>query len=383
VAAHLRLELMPRGSSGLGQQARELTRNAATPRDKTAALYEYVARQVRYGRPVQETYDRLSRPIDKLAQDLRGDCKDKSALLLGLLRGASIPAHIAVINSRMQGETPYLPSGRFDHAIVVAGTGDNRVWLDPAGGTYTFGQVPYNDQGVHALILDEDKPRYEEVPRALPEQHGAHYECQARLDDAGAYSFKADVRFRGDRAAQWRLALLDRSEDYRARVVRQAVAHRLIGAEVGPVTISGVEDLKSDLAYSYTMTLPRYARRIEKLLLFRVPWSEPAAFEGPIAAAKRLTPLRTPLVQSVTEEHEIELPAGYTGYGLPQTWEAKCSWGSYQCSLSCEGGKLHCTRRLDIHGGMIAADSFNEVKRFFAECARGDEADVVLVREQI
>jgi transglutaminase-like putative cysteine protease len=383
VAAHLRLELMPRGAVSLGEQAKSLTCNAATPHERALALYEYAARQVRYGRPVHETFDRLSRPIARVAEDLRGDCKDKSALLVGLLREAGVPASIAVLSTRSQGEAPYLPAGRFDHAIVTATIDDRRLWLDPAAGAYTFGEVPYGDQGVHALILDEEGPHYDLVPRAEPQQHGAHHVFKARLDEAGDYHFEARVEFRGDRAAQWRLALRDRSEDYRARQVRQAVGHRLPGVEVGAVRFTGIEDLGSNPGYEFSGTLRHRARRIERLLLLRIAWAEPVAYEGPLAAPERRAPLCAPLVQGLSEEHEIEVPPGFSGYGLPLESRESCPWGSYHCSIRFEEGKLHCTRRLEMHGGVTPVDRFAEVKRFYEICARCDEADVVLVQEHL
>jgi hypothetical protein len=318
-----------------------------------------------------------------VAEDLRGDCKDKSALLVGLLREVKIDAHIAVISTRAQGDAPYLPAARFDHALVVAGTDDGPLWLDPAPGTYTFGDVPYNDQGVYALILDKDEPRYVKVPHAGPQQHGAHYVSRARLDEAGDYHFDVRVVFRGDRAAQWRQVLLDRSEDFRARQVRQAVAHRLPGAEVGDVQFTPVEDLKSELGYTCTVALRRRARRIERLLLFRIPWGEPAPFEGPVAAAERVAPLTAPLVQSISEEHEIEVPSGFTGYGLPLECEEHCDWGDYRCSIRFEDGRLLCSRRLESYGGVTPPERFGEVKRFYEACARCDEADVVLVQAHL
>jgi hypothetical protein len=382
LVAHYRKELMPREAVALEEQARRLTRGADTPRDKAAALYEYAARQVHYGRPAQEKFDPTSRPLSRMAEDLRGDCKDKSALLVGLLSEAGIPAHIALINTRPQGTTPFLPSPRFDHALVLADVEGQPMWLDAAAGPYTFGDVPFNDQGTHALILDAEAPRYVEVPSAGPEQHTAHYVCTGRLDEAGDHRFRAQATFRGDRAAQLRQALLDRSEEFRAHHVRHVVGGCLPGSEVGAVEIRA-DDLKTDLGYSCEVILPHRARRVERLLLFRIPWVEPVTSEGPLAASERRFPLSTPLVQSTTEEHEIELPPGFGGYGLPVEHEQRCAWGSYRCSVRVEEGRLRCWRRLEVHGGIVAPERFADVKRFYAACRRSDEADVVLVQEHL
>ncbi len=200
VAEHLRGDLAPCDPGSVGDLARELTRDATSPRDKAAALYRYAARELRYGRPPQETFNPASRTASKMAEDLRGDCKDKSSLLVGLLRAVGVPARVAVVLTRMQGVTPYLPARRFDHALVLADVDGRELWLDAAAGPYGFGEVPFNDQGVQALVLDDDGERYVEVPPPEPEQHGAVRECEGRLEEDGVYRFRANLTCRGDRA---------------------------------------------------------------------------------------------------------------------------------------------------------------------------------------
>jgi hypothetical protein len=386
VAAHCRKELLPRERHAVRDLARQLMADAPTPRDKAAAAYEYAVREVRYGRPPHEFYAPASRPVSKMAEDLRGDCKDKSALLVALLHEAGIPAHIAVLGTRPQGQTAVLPSHRFDHAVAVAvlptggdsGEGE-QLWLDAAAGPYTFGDVPYNDQGVRALILAEKAARYEAGPVPLPEQHAAEYVCRGRLEEDGHCRFHAQVTARGERAAAWRRVFLDKTEDYRVRQIQQAAAHNLPGGEVSDVRVAPI-DLRTDLSYTYTMLLRSWARPIERLLLLRVPWAEPAVYEGPLVARQRLHPLATPLVNSVTEEHEIELPPGFTGYGLPCERDEECPWASYHCSVRLQDGRLRCTRRLVMRGGIVPAERFDEMKRFWEACVRSDTMDVVLVR---
>jgi hypothetical protein len=347
--------------------------------DNLAVLHRdgTVSRGVHYVAPA-------TRPVSKMAEDLRGDCKDKSALLVALLHEAGIPAHIAVLGTRPQGQAAMLPSQRFDHAVAVArvpgGGGEGEeLWLDAAAGPYTFGDVPYNDQGVRALILAEKAARYEAAPAPRPEQHAIEYVCRGRLEEDGHCRFQAHVTARGERAAAWRRVFLDKTEDYRVRQIQQAAAHDLPGGEVADVRLAPI-DLRTDLSYGYSVLLRSWARPIERLLLLRVPWAEPARHEGPLVARQRLHHLAVPLVNSVTEEHDIEMPPGFTGYGLPCERDEECPWGSYHCSIRLEDGRLRCTRRLVMRGGIIPPERFDEMKRFWEACVRSDTMDVVLVR---
>ncbi len=158
------------------------------------------------------------------------------------------------------------------------------------------------------------------------------------------------------------------------------MAQDLPGAEVTEVELVGAEDLDGPLTYSCTITLRVWGRRVEKLLLFRVPWAEPALYQGPLAAGERAHALAAPLVQRTAERHRIELPPGFGGYGLPYERAAECPWAAYRCSHRIEDGRLVCERSLAFRGGIVPPEHFAEFRAFWETCTRSDSADVVLTQ---
>lgn len=82
-----------------------------------------------------------------------GDCKDKSLLLVAMLRAAGIPANVALIRSG-PGEDiyPELPAlTQFDHAIVHI-PGDTPIWIDATADQLEVGQLPYYVQDRYTLV---------------------------------------------------------------------------------------------------------------------------------------------------------------------------------------------------------------------------------------
>jgi hypothetical protein len=380
VAAHLRREMAPSSSYEIRRLARDLTGPARDEKDKVAALYSYTAREVRYGRPPQEWLLPASRPMGKIFEDLRGDCKDKSALLASLLRAVDIPADIAVVVTRNQGLAPFLPSQRFNHALVVTQVQGQTLWLDTAAGPFTFGELPYQDQGIRGLVLADDDMTYVEVPSPQPKDHGVSWLCRGELSAGGDYRFQACFTARGERAALLRQGLLDRDQDFRQRWIWQTVSQGLPGAQISDIRLGRIEDLTGPLDYQYCVHLEAWSRQIDKLWLFRVPWAEPTIYEGPVAGTERLQPLAPPLVQTVQERHEIQLPPSLTGYGLPYQRREECPWARYETKVHLEGERLICERELSLLGGMVPPESFSQFQRFWAACTRADLEDVVLVK---
>jgi tetratricopeptide (TPR) repeat protein len=97
-----------------------------------------------------------------------GDCKDKAALLVAMLRKAGIPASLALLESG-PGREPnaHLPGmGMFDHAIVYvpASGADSDLWIDATAEYSQVGMLPWMDYGRWALVVDEKTEALKKIP---------------------------------------------------------------------------------------------------------------------------------------------------------------------------------------------------------------------------
>lgn len=102
-----------------------------------------------------------------------GDCKDKAAFLVSMLRAAKIPAYLALLSTGPgQDVHPDLPGmSLFDHAIVyVPGGADHKDdrWIDATADTYRIGVLPMPDQGRRALIIGLENVQLLTTPKAKP-----------------------------------------------------------------------------------------------------------------------------------------------------------------------------------------------------------------------
>ncbi len=124
---------------------------------KISAILQYVDREVRYtGVEFSEATIVPRAPSETLTRKY-GDCKDKAALLVAMLRTAGIPAYVALLNAGSREDvSPDLPGiGLFDHAIVyVPGAPDS--WIDATDEYARLGEMPSGDQGRLALIARSD-----------------------------------------------------------------------------------------------------------------------------------------------------------------------------------------------------------------------------------
>jgi tetratricopeptide (TPR) repeat protein len=121
------------------------------------ALIEELHRNIRYtGIEFGEAAMVPRSPAEVLKRKY-GDCKDKSALLIAMLREAGIPAHMALLLSGDSEDVdPALPAMNiFDHAIVFI-PGDTHYWVDATDEFARLGALHSAIQGRRALIAAPD-----------------------------------------------------------------------------------------------------------------------------------------------------------------------------------------------------------------------------------
>lgn len=156
-----------------------------TPLVKAQKIADYVRHQVRY--TALELGERSIHPESptQVLQRRYGDCKDLSTLMVALLRGAGLQAHVALLQTGPGLDTaPKLPGlGAFNHAIVhVAGT--PAMWIDPTDAYAPVGTLPFGDQDRLALITSD---RTTELTRITPAP-----------SDANGYREVVEVTFEED-----------------------------------------------------------------------------------------------------------------------------------------------------------------------------------------
>jgi hypothetical protein len=170
-----------------------------TTRDATvAAIVEFLNREIRYtGVELGQASLFPSAPAETLARKY-GDCKDKSLLLVAMLRAAGVDANLALLSVGSAVDVaPELPGmGLFDHAIVRV-AGDPALWIDATVETARAGQLPDADRGRWSLIVDSSTSELTRVDEARSIDDGVDREREIRLSEYGPAEIIETARPRG------------------------------------------------------------------------------------------------------------------------------------------------------------------------------------------
>lgn len=155
-----RLFATPRDPSApIEALARRLAKGANSREERTLRALHYIQNEVRYLGMEFGVNSYKPSPAKRVLRQRFGDCKDKTGLLVALLRAMDVDADPALVSTGYRDEvSDLLPSPAvFDHAIARANVAGQTYWLDP---TRLYQAGPLDAHALprygKALVLDAD-----------------------------------------------------------------------------------------------------------------------------------------------------------------------------------------------------------------------------------
>jgi transglutaminase-like putative cysteine protease len=211
------------------KRVKELTKGAKSDAARAKAIYRYVT-DLRYV-ALELGLDGI-RPRRAVLTAARGwgDCKDKAALMVTMLREAGIQATIVIVRTGMRGNIELEPASLapFDHAVAYIPSLD--LYLDGTAEHAGSTELPPMDRGAVALQINEGHPRIVRLPEPPADASVTRRKLEVTLLPDGATQFTLDLSVTGAYAPDWR-------RRYLAESTRRERAARDFGADLGPLEL--------------------------------------------------------------------------------------------------------------------------------------------------
>lgn len=135
--------------------AKQITHGHTDPREKAAAIYDWVRANIRYVASYAGIGAWVPRPADEVLRTGYGDCKDHVALFQALLRSVGIDSDPVLLRAdKTNYVLPSVPiTDAFNHVITYLPSLD--LYADTTVPEVPFGVLPYVDTGKPALLAGE------------------------------------------------------------------------------------------------------------------------------------------------------------------------------------------------------------------------------------
>jgi hypothetical protein len=269
-----------------------------------------------------------------------GDCKDKSTLLISMLKVAGIPAYYVLIPTSSVGnlikDFPY--PFQFNHCIAAIKREDKYNFFDPVAENYRFNYLPGSDQNRDVLIFDDKKIVFDKTPLAKPEEN-AHYN-QSRIKIGLDGSMECEVKnfgFGGEEASL-RSFFIKNTPTKIKEALEEKVDKISSGAKLLTYTHSDPSNFKKRFEVTIEYSAKDYCRKAGDILIFDVPEIQKTC---PATGKKHLKyPIEVWNTSYKKDEVEFNVPERYEVYHLPEPMEIKNQYFDFRSSYRQEGKRI-------------------------------------------
>ena len=368
-------------SPAIQRQADDITRGIEGRREQASAIYEWVAKNIRYVAVYLGNGGLEPNPADSILANRYGDCKDHTVILEALLAARGIASTPVLIGAN-GGPTlpPVAVLGRFNHVINYLPEFD--LYLDSTSPYARFGQLPASDLG--APVVHTADGRIARTPANDPSVSA--YKAQS------FYDFKADGSVSGqtlqDSGASGEIGLRSAfsqlTSQNRARIQESIMSASGFNG-VGRITLQGdVNDLDQPFGYSFDFNANDYVdfSVVGAMVLPDPPGAESMRSVHATASSEtNATPFYCN--QSLREEtYTLDFPASVPIIAIPPGNRFSNRAGSYQAIWERKGQRVVSTHRLSlvaIHGAdkLCEPDDYPGFRELYQHVRRGFRAQIV------
>jgi hypothetical protein len=328
-----------------------------------------------------------------------GDCKDKSVLMISMLREIGVETYYVVINDERGSVTSSTPANAFafNHAIIAIRLPNSvpsdsfgaamthpvlgrLLFFDPTNDITPLGEISGNLQANSALLVAPQGGGLVTLPQQPSASNGIERTAHFTLSSSGVLSGDVDEKRVGDRAAVQRYWLRSVMRDSdKIKPIENLLADSLSSFEITKAKVGNTEQFDRLFFYQYSFVSPGYARHLGDLLAVRLrvigskssplletkePRVFPIEFEGPVKD---------------TDTFEITIPQGYVVDDLPAPMDLDYGFASYHAKSEVHDNVIRYTRTFEIKELSVPASRAAELKKFY-RLINSDERGVAVLK---
>jgi Flp pilus assembly protein TadD/transglutaminase-like putative cysteine protease len=356
-------------------KTQELIQGRATELDKIAALYDYVAKNIRY---VSLSFG-LGRYQPHSAADVfknqYGDCKDKQTLLASMLQAANISSDAVLIPFSRKIDLDVPSPSQFDHVITAVPLGDELIWMDSTAEVAPFRLLSPPLRNKSALLVEPDGAgKIVQTPMDPPFLSTQHVEIEARVNDLGKLSATLRYFLRGDNEYALRVAFRRTPETQWKELGQTIAALDGIKGEITNVKPSDPSDTEKPFELDLDFSQANYLDWSSKKSKVGVPL---LAIGLPDANEDSTDPIRLGSPLDVTMDLKMTLPDNFSARP-PVAVSVERDYADFKSSYRFENHILTAQRSLNFKMRELPAARVSDYLAF-SRAVESDETQLLTV----
>jgi len=392
--------------------ADELTSDLTEREDKIKAIYHFVASQIRY---LGIEYG-VGAYQPKHAKDVLkyryGDCKDKTTLMISMLRYLGINAFPVMINIFPHEKIDVdMPSpGQFNHVIALStdvaevtrlrdglngltdGSSKHKpnplnpfkesadsIWLDPTAETCSYADLPISDQGKTVFVILDKGGEFAKTPTHPPNKNRISIDSFISINADGSVCGKERMLTSGQYNMTYRGIYKSLNPREMENFFATALNHQYPGVKIENISISDLFDMDTPVETSIEFLSPKYCLSLNDKLLFAMPDDNLANYASLVGPPERKFDLFLGFPMQFSKKISISIPNGYKTPTLPSDINLEHDFGNFKRSYKkLNDNTIRYEVDFTLTKSVVSSKEYRELKGFLETIAREDKAQIVL-----
>ena len=327
--------------------ADEITQGLSDRRAQAAAIFDWVARNIRYYNITLNQGSFVPHEAGEILKSRYGDCKDHATLMRALLRAKGIGADYVLINAQAPVYRAYdIPMFSFDHMILYLP--EFGAYADPTAATTALGVLRPNEYDRPVLRFGPGGVLWTRTPALSPDDLKSELKVEASVGSDGLVSGTSVVSAPGPQAVELRDAMRVIEQNGSAAVAKVMQSKQgWVGSASfdahSPFARENSFEIKSHFDLTGKMfgegVVPTFAPTGPRILLRPIE-----SFANVQAENRRQDFLCRPA--NYTETIRLKLPEGKTVTSLPKGESVTRELGEYHSTYRLDGNVVVVTRNV-------------------------------------
>ncbi|PKN50705.1 MAG: hypothetical protein CVU55_15655 [Deltaproteobacteria bacterium HGW-Deltaproteobacteria-13] len=369
--------------SKIEAKVKELTKGLSQREDKIKAIYDYV-KKIRYVSILLNMHGMTPHPASETFRNMYGDCKDKSVLLVAMLKCAGINSELALVNTDYLIEKRMTTPLVFNHAIVAIPVRDGKYkFLDPTAEANPYDALPEYLQFRNALIVRESHGELVLIPKDNSDKRGVEELVRINFTSMKDARVTDQTILKGE---QELTALLNNlPEDQLKRGIQQIYAQNNQDVEINAMKFKKTDKDNEESLY-IDLTKKNFSKQMGNIYSF-MPIEDmggtSSIVDGAIISSnQRKTDIEIKKQVNIESQIDIRTPEDTVIEFVPDSLSVKNDkFGQYDYIVKKTDKTISIHRKFLLTAKRITTKDYPEFKDFYKKCIEQENQNILFKKK--